>query len=243
MPHSDALLTIAENLLLVSDFDTLQLIGTSTTFQCFLSHLHNLLLAIQNGGSNSSQADATTIARAISRVALANPRRTRNALSKFFSGLEHWEMQDILMLGSMELVIMLSSLANMSCMPFEPSRWAMFLMVVSMCPFEACDYPGRHSHIRGALYQSIRTISAANIYQSIQMDTGARIWFDHCVIIAACKDIAWWDLQEAIYGITTDVLLAEGVEVDNRYLACALHAMLAVTKRAARSNNESLNSA
>ncbi|KAG8846960.1 hypothetical protein FRB96_001710 [Tulasnella sp. 330] len=83
-PYPDNLLTVSENIPLITDFDSIRLFsGASSAFQSLLSQLRRTLY----GSDNAGVLNAITLARAITHVVLVDPKRTNGAIQTFFSDL------------------------------------------------------------------------------------------------------------------------------------------------------------
>ncbi|KAG8852466.1 hypothetical protein FRB96_008654 [Tulasnella sp. 330] len=87
-PHIDSMLAIAENVPLISEFDAVRIIITSTTPESLISQLQKSLLTLQRGRSSISPVDTVILARAVSYVVLADPKHTASMVQRLFL---NWE--------------------------------------------------------------------------------------------------------------------------------------------------------
>ncbi|KAG8881021.1 hypothetical protein FRB98_004586 [Tulasnella sp. 332] len=216
-PYAENILTIADNLPLLSNFHALQLINHSTLFQLLLSQLRKSLSVLQGGGSNASSAEATSLAQAVAWAVLADPEHTVESALGLLADLNDLETDNGHAIAPMELTVPLLCIYNL-CVLFT-----------DFYTFKRLTGRGYGSGLgsRETLQRTLVAKLRAGIPQGIQFNSLADLWFRHCVISSTSHSRFF----PSIYEITADVFLAGEVKVDVAYLTRALHAMLATLRR------------
>ncbi|KAG9009107.1 hypothetical protein FRB94_012503 [Tulasnella sp. JGI-2019a] len=216
--NADNVITVADNIPLISDLEAVRLIATSTAFQTLLSHLRKSFQDIRVSGEGVDFTNALTLARAVAHVVLADPKHTANAIRKCLSELE---IEGCLRPIPMELRVLLSC-------------------VWTLCGLGEAGYSTRHGRIRGSLQSmdvSFRRLALQDRYSSCEaevlqgdrLNSTAIIWLRHCNVVTTYNR---WDreLMRHLVDVLGDLFLFEELKPDVAYLSMIMDALLGILR-------------
>ncbi|KAG8980724.1 hypothetical protein FRB93_009031 [Tulasnella sp. JGI-2019a] len=83
-PDVETATIVADNIPLISNFEAVQLIATSTAFETILSHLQKSFQDYQSGNNEVDFTNTLSLAGAVVYVMLTDPRQTTDALERCF---------------------------------------------------------------------------------------------------------------------------------------------------------------
>ncbi|KAG8999911.1 hypothetical protein FRB94_005756 [Tulasnella sp. JGI-2019a] len=195
-PDNDNMLTIAQNIPFISDFESMQLIAPRNAFRLLLLRFSSSLLALHDDPTPDRMASAVTMAKAVAHVALAAPVLTADGMCAVF-----------LKFGNLTWLLNLpSSLESEELMTHLLAISSVFYWTRSQPP------PERLTAVEGTLREGL--------HRSSRKGQAASTYLHHCILMAPINARKWNDTQRQIDEINT-TLSIKGVKVDVAYVSCA----------------------
>ncbi|KAG9036072.1 hypothetical protein FRB95_009860 [Tulasnella sp. JGI-2019a] len=240
-PHSDDLLTVADNFPLISDPDVIRFFIRSTTFKQLLFEFQQALLSIRKGHNHHNVLNTVTLARAIAHAVLTTPDHTARDVSDFFVKVAGFEEHGPQWWGSDCHIIGLNSGTQNRHEDVQQIAWAEFtillLSILNVCINGRWSFPGGHCEdlihqektLRRALCRRKPSSPANALHRSTQTAC-APAWFRYCLNVSSLNTLGLVPFRDidALVKDTSDMFLFEGAHVDCTYLTSALQALLVV---------------
>ncbi|KAG8984752.1 hypothetical protein FRB94_014309 [Tulasnella sp. JGI-2019a] len=210
-PDDDNMLTIAQNIPLISDFESMQLMlmAPKKAFNLLLLRLHSSLFALHDDPTPDHMANAVTIAKAVGHVALAALATAADEMCEMIPkpGNLTWLENLPSSLESEELMIHLLSISTVF-------HWAK-----SQPPTEQLT--------------EAEVVLRKGLRQSRRKGKGASTYLHHCILMAPINAREWRDTKRQIDEIkaTLDIeeskatLDTERFKADVAYVSCAARAL------------------
>ncbi|KAG8986256.1 hypothetical protein FRB94_004477 [Tulasnella sp. JGI-2019a] len=208
-PDDDNMLTIAQNIPLISDFESMQLMAPKKAFNLLLLRLHSSLFALRDNPTPDHMANAVTIAKAVGHVALAALATAADEMCEMIPkpGNLTWLENLPSSLESEELMIHLLSISTVF-------HWAK-----SQPPTEQLT--------------EAEVVLRKGLRQSRRKGKGASTYLHHCILMAPINAKEWSDAKRQIDEIkaTLDIeeskatLDTERFKADVAYVSCAARAL------------------
>ncbi|KAG9010741.1 hypothetical protein FRB94_010019 [Tulasnella sp. JGI-2019a] len=221
--NTDNIITVADNIPLISDIEAVRLIGTSNALQTLLSHLQKSVLDIRRGSQGIELANIATLSNAVAHVVLADPKRTANAVWKCLSDLDEQENAEGRYLQPMpiELDMLLRCVRTF----YKLARIGYYNNEGTICRGESYPYELRSA----ALLRDRNLPPSAAMLRSGQFNSAAIIWLRHCSVTAAYNK---WDgvVMGELVEELTDLFLFDGLQPDSAHLSRVIEALLAILR-------------
>ncbi|KAG8995174.1 hypothetical protein FRB93_001207 [Tulasnella sp. JGI-2019a] len=199
-PDQDNMLTIAQNIPFISDFESLQLIASRKAFHHLLLRLSSSLMALRDSQTSENMVNAVTMAKAVAHIALATPVITADWLYGVFQKVDslHWLDDLCELLDAEELMIQLLSI---SCvLHWTPSK----------------DPPAHLTTIEEILHEGL--------HGGTRKGKAASTYLHHCILMAPINAKKWSDTRRQIDNIKTMFTVKE-VKADVSYVTYAARAL------------------
>ncbi|KAG8982481.1 hypothetical protein FRB94_006691 [Tulasnella sp. JGI-2019a] len=82
VPNTSDVVTVADNIPLISDIEAVRVIATTTALPTLLSHLQTAFIDVRSGGERADLTNALTLAKAVVHIVFADPKRSANMVRK-----------------------------------------------------------------------------------------------------------------------------------------------------------------
>ncbi|KAG8986257.1 hypothetical protein FRB94_004475 [Tulasnella sp. JGI-2019a] len=198
-PDNDNMLTIAQNIPLISDFESMQLFAPTNAFKLLLLRFNSSFIALRDDPTPDRMATAVTMAKAVGHVALASPVITVDRMSEVMPKLGSltWLLNLPSSLDSEELMIHLLSIS--SIFHWTKSRVS----------------PTELTEVEAILQDGLRRSRKGK---------AASTYLHHCIFMAPINAKKRRDTKRQIDEIYSTLSIS-GVKVDVAYVSCAARAL------------------
>ncbi|KAG9022702.1 hypothetical protein FRB95_014297, partial [Tulasnella sp. JGI-2019a] len=212
--NKDNVITVADNIPLISDFEAVRLIARSTALETLLSHLQKSIQDVQSRNDEMDLTATLTLARAVAHVLLADPKRASEAARRFLMGLETGTSYHFIPL---ELHMLLRCVQTMCTLVIERE-----MMGGSIFAYI------QHTNFHNSTWKHFLP-SGAKELQNNHPNSTAILWLRQCIVAAAYN--RWHEqTMDNLAENLRDWILFEGLRPDSFYLCVAMDALLAILR-------------
>ncbi|KAG8997328.1 hypothetical protein FRB94_007777 [Tulasnella sp. JGI-2019a] len=231
---AETVTTVADNILLISDFKAVQLIATSTAFETLLSHLQKSFQDFHSGNNEVDLTYTLSLARTVIYVMLTDPKRTTIALGKCFQNLDRLgeghagstPLELHMLLGCVRTMCRLGAtrILGIDRQNMEIAKGAL-RTVPRFGPVRPPEWLNVAIYSREKWWGGRPALSA----KAVLPKSAAILWLHHCTVITAYNR---WN-EDVMTGLVEDLgdqFLTETLGPDAAYLSRVMDALLAILR-------------